>query len=103
MDILNQIRLEDLRGEQKELAELIGLEPYLKLVKTCGGSDLYIAKADKLCNIFRDQEIIEKFDGTNHARLAAEYGLCERTIREIVSEAAKELKRKPLDGQLTLF
>lgn len=103
MDLLSKIQVEDLRGEQRDLAELVGLETYIKLVRLCGGSDLYIAKADRLVNVFRDREIISKFDGYNQQSLAAEYGLSQRSIREIVSDVLKERKHSPIEGQISLF
>lgn len=103
MDMLSKIQMEDLKGEQRDLAELLGLETYIKLVRLCGGSDLYIAKADRLISAFRDREIISKFDGYNQQSLAVEYGLSERMIRDIVSDSLKERKCAPVEGQTSLF
>lgn len=103
MEQLEQLKLEDLRGDQRDLAELVGIEVYITLVRLCGGSDLYIAKADRLLNTFRDREIIDKFDGYNQQQLALEYNLSERMIREIVADTAKEIRRRPVDGQTSLF
>ncbi len=80
------IKLKDLQGDQRELAEIIGIEAYLELVKIYGGTNIYIAKMDKLQNIKRDAEIVKKFNGFNYKQLAFEYHLAERTVREIIAK-----------------
>ena len=40
--------VQDYNGEQRELAEVIGLEAYKKLVERYGGSHVYINKADTI-------------------------------------------------------
>lgn len=92
------INLNDLYGEQYDLAVLIGLDNYIKLCKIYGGTTLYIAKYDKLLNIQRDQDIAREFNGYNHKYLAIKYKLSDRTIREILSE-----NRQQLHGQMSLF
>ena len=42
------ISIYQLNGEQRELAEVIGLEAYKKLVERYGGSHVYINKADTI-------------------------------------------------------
>lgn len=81
------IKLKDLQGDQRELAEIIGLESYLSLVKIYGGTTIYIAKIDKLQNIKRDAEIVKAFNGYNYKQLARKYRLAERTVREIITRA----------------
>lgn len=79
------IKLKDLQGDQRELAEIIGIESYLELVKTYGGMTIYIAKMDKLQNIKRDAEIVKEFNGFNYKQLAFKHHLAERTVREIIA------------------
>lgn len=79
------IKLKDLQGDQRELAEIIGIESYLELVKIYGGMTIYIAKMDKLQNIKRDAEIVKNFNGYNYKHLAHKYRLAERTVREIIA------------------
>ena len=84
MDIDKITHIEQLSGEQKELAETVGLDAYKKLVKYCGGSRVYIKKSDTLTKSERNAEIKQKFDGENIKRLAVEYNLSESTIRNIL-------------------
>ena len=81
-----EICVNDLKGEQKELAKIIGMEAYMNLVETYGGSSVYIAKGDRIKNFQRDSEIVQKFTGNNYYALAKEYGLSERAVRNIIKE-----------------
>ena len=86
-----EIQLSDLQGDQRELAEIIGIEAYLHLVKIYGGTTIYIAKMDKLLNAKRDLNIVKKFNGYNYKSLANEYKLTERMVREIIAHENKRL------------
>ena len=90
-------------GEQRELAETIGLDAYKKLITNYGGNQLYIQQAASVMKQMRDKEIIEKFNGRNYRELSKEYGISEMTIRSIVSAKRKQLRSKPIDGQLDFF
>lgn len=93
------IKITDLQGEQYDLAELIGLDNYILLSKTYGGTTLYIAKYDRILNIKRDRQIMCDFNGYNHKYLAHKYNLSDRTIRDILAGDRKQ----QLDGQICLF
>ncbi len=84
MDIEKITDIDQLSGEQRELAETVGLDAYKKLVKYCGGSRVYIKKSDTLTKNERNAEIKHKFNGENIKRLAVEYNLSESTIRNIL-------------------
>lgn len=94
------ISIYQLDGEQRELAEVIGLEAYKKLVERYGGSHIYINKADTITRNKRNSEIKEKFDGSNYRELAREYNLSEVTIRTIVHEKSCQMKSEPPEGQM---
>lgn len=98
------IELDDLRDEQRGIAQAIGIEAYLTLSRTYGGMTIYIAKAEDIMERKRrDERIREEYDGTNITRLARKYGLTETWIRNIVSEKAKEIKASPIPGQMNLM
>jgi Mor family transcriptional regulator len=101
MDINKLISLDQLRDDQRELAEVIGLEAYKKLINYYGGSLLYVQKVDSVLKDTRDKELNEKFDGANYKELAREYGISEMTIRDIVAPKRKELRTAPLEGQMS--
>lgn len=96
---MENIRLSDLQGDQRELAELIGIDNYIKVVQKYGGTSIYIAKTDKLLNVQRDLAIIKEFNGRNYRYLACKYRLSERTVRDII---AREYS-KDIPTQISLF
>lgn len=99
MDIEKIISLEQLSGDQRELAETVGLDAYRKLVANYGGMNLYIYKPETILRELRNSEICDEFNGFNYRELAQKYHLSEKTVREIVSGKKKE----PIDGQISFF
>lgn len=97
------IQIESLSAEQQKVAELIGIENYEKLIETYGGTWLYIPKTDAFERAARNRRILDEFDGYNFKQLARKYSLTEVQIRTIVSEKAREIRARPMDGQTTLF
>lgn len=86
MDMEKITRFDQLSGEQRELAETIGLESYRKLVEQYGGNPLYIPKSKTVLKEIIRKEISKNFDGKNYRKLSIKYGLSEKTIRKILSE-----------------
>ena len=100
----DNITLEQLSPSQREIAEVIGLESYIKLVRRFGGSKgIYIPKYSELLRPSRDMEIIEEFNGYNFNELAAKHNLSVRTIYKLVSSHVRQRRNAPLDEQTTLF
>ena len=57
-EMLNELKLEDLQGEARELAETIGMDAFRRLVDVYGGTGrVYIPQADKLLIPIRDRLI----------------------------------------------
>ncbi len=83
---VDSIKIEELDGEQREIAECIGIESYLKLVRSFGGMSLYLPKEERLLKNKRDKEIRETFNGYNYKLLARKFKLSENRIREIINE-----------------
>lgn len=102
MDYIDQITLDDLDEEKQQLAELIGIENYRKILRVFPGADLYVPKMEELKIMFRNAAIRRAFDGKNYKQLAAQFDLSERTIRGIVSGEKRKLKLVPPEGQLKL-
>ena len=103
MSAQEEIRLEDLSEGQQEVAALIGPENFRKLMEVYGGAYLYIPKTDRLERMERNERIRAEFDGYNFRELARKYDLPEITIRSIVSDKVRELRARPMDGQLSLL
>ena len=76
--------LDQLSGEQRDIAEVIGLESYRKLVEQYGGTHVYICKAETILRELRNNEIRSQFNGCNYRELAKKYRVSEMTVRKIV-------------------
>ncbi len=103
MSLLDEITLDDLDPEQRELAECIGLEPYKKLLKNYAGSKITIRMPKEITLPLRNKEIKNKFNGYNYGILAREYELSESSIRRIVSSEILRVKTAPLPEQTSFF
>ena len=103
MSAQEEIRLEDLSEGQQEVAALIGPENFRKLMEVYGGAYLYIPKTDRLERMERNERIRAEFDGYNFRELARKYDLTEITIRSILADKVRELRARPMDGQLSLL
>lgn len=97
------IRVEDLTDKQREVADLIGFDNYLKLIQYYAADTIYIPKPDNFERIRRNQKIVDEFDGSNTTELARRYHLTPVTIRRIVDEKRKSLVLAPLEGQISMF
>ena len=82
---MDSIKIEELDGEQLEIAECVGIDGYKSLVKHFGGTSVYIQKADTLCINSRNKKIFESFNGYNYKFLARKFNLSEGQIRKIIS------------------
>ena len=86
VDIEKIVSFDQLSSDKKELAHIIGLEPYKKLVQHYGGSYIYINKPDTVVRNERNEEICRKFNGSNYSQLAQEFHLTENRIRSILRQ-----------------
>ena len=103
MKFFDQIQLDHLKGDQYEIAEIIGIENYKKMVLHFGGDSVYIQKKDTIVKEIRAQHIAREFTGYNYRELALKYNLAERTIREIVSKNMSMEDVLTKKGQLSIY
>ena len=96
------ISIEDLFGNQRDIAEIIGIEKYVELTKTFGGDMIYIQKYSEVQKTQRNKEIRAKFNGHNADELAKEYDLTERYIRSLCSDLTMQRRHAP-PNQLNIF
>ena len=82
----DQITLQDIAEEYRDIAETIGMEAFRQLSLLCGGQSLYIPKFDSILRGSRDRMIHDSFTGNNSRALARAYNLSERQIRRILRE-----------------
>lgn len=93
---ISELTLDMIPEPHRELAEIIGIENFIKLAKILGGKTVYIPKADSFLRPARDINIKKEFNGYNHSELARKYNLSERWVMEICGPGH-------LKGQLSLL
>lgn len=103
MNPIDNIQIDDLDGEQRQLAETIGIEAYRGLVKQYAGMHIYVPEHETFKNGQRNAQIRGEFDGYNFRDLARKYGLTESSIRRIVDDMREKIRKAPMDGQIDLF
>lgn len=101
--LVSEITLDDLEGEQRALAECLGLEAYKRLLLMYAGSTFTVRMPDKITIPIRNKRIRSEFNGYNWGELARKYNLHEKTIRNIVSGEISRIRAEPMDGQASLF
>lgn len=100
MDLLEQLTIEDLSEEQRELASLIGMPAYLKLVNSYAGNGIYIPTKSSLLSPVRDRLIKSEYSqGIGYKDIAIKYGLTANWVRQIIHG---EYTRSPMDGQISI-
>lgn len=83
-------------GDNRIIAETIGVENYYKLCSVAGGSTIYLQKPESVLRPVRDAHIKAEFNGYNHPELARKYGVTERWVRQLCGEGK-------LEGQMSLL
>lgn len=104
MDFMDKVTLDDLDGDQREIAELIGLEAYKLLVRRYGGSGrIYIKKPETIVREIRDKCIRQEYTGYNMDELIHKYRMSESSIRKILNSSAYKRVPGHVPGQIFLF
>lgn len=105
-EMLEEIALDDLQEQHRELAECVGLESFRKLVRSFGGTAPSIPQAKEVVKLRVYRLIREEYNGANVRALAAKYGVSESTvynvIREQLRDRARERRRPSIPGQLSI-
>ncbi|MCM1304588.1 MAG: DNA-binding protein [Lachnospiraceae bacterium] len=103
-DLTKGLGLEDLQEQHREIAESVGMDCFLELVRTFGGSAIYIPQMREVTKMRVYRKIAEEFDGTNIKALAGKYGVSESTVYNVVREQIRsgEHKHPQVPGQMSL-
>ncbi len=102
--VICEIAIEDLQEQHKLIAESIGMESFLNLVRAFGGSAIYIPQMKEVTKMRTYRKISEEFDGTNIKVLANKYGVSESTVYNIVREQIQsgEHRHPQIPGQMSI-
>ena len=101
MNLLEELTLDDLDEEQRELAERIGLDAYKRLVASYAGNPINVRMPERVTMKLRNEKIKADFNGYNYAELSKKYGLCKNQIRNIVADVITEKQNQPLENQMS--
>ncbi|WP_027358413.1 Mor transcription activator family protein [Desulforegula conservatrix] len=83
----HELSLDDLPGEFREIAEIVGLDGALKLVELCGGSQIYIPKMDSITRQTRYRQMLADFEKCrDYGLVARQYNLSEAHARMILKQ-----------------
>lgn len=89
--MLDRLTVEDLPESLIDVVDVIGIDSFKKLVKFCGGSNLYIPSENNLVRPIRNKIIRENFKG-NYREISRKFGISEVQVRNIVNPRCIELK-----------
>lgn len=93
--LFENLCMDDLQENHKEIAETIGFDNLLKLMDCFGGNAVYIPQKYELCRLKMYSEIIEQYDGSNIKKLATDYGISQKTVYTILkTRRQKDSKKK---------
>lgn len=103
-ELIKGLELDDLQEQHREIAESVGMDCFLELVRTFGGSAIYIPQMREVTKMRVYRKIAEEFDGTNIKALASKYEVSESTVYNVVREQIKsgEHKHPQIPGQLSM-
>lgn len=98
MDWIEEIKLEELPRQYREMADIVGLRNTVKLIEYFGKTGFYFASLDSVIRLKKKEFIIKNFHGSNHKELARDTNYSERWVYEIVEEhrSASRVKQKLL-------
>ena len=82
--MLERLTVDDLPESLVDVVDVIGMDSFKKLVKFCGGSNLYIPSANNLIRPVRNKIIRESFNG-DYKVVARKFGISEVQARNIVN------------------
>ena len=90
IDLLDELTLEDLDGDQYDLAKCLGMESYIKLVRTFAGSPINAPMPDTITLKLRNKKIREDRNKHSVRDLDLKYVVSKRTVYDICSYKSKK-------------
>ncbi|SCH01759.1 Uncharacterized conserved protein [uncultured Clostridium sp.] len=81
--MLDKVSLDDIPESFRELAEIIGIDAFKKLVINYGGTSMYVPVKESISRSVRDKILKDTFDG-NYKKSASTYRISESHVRRIL-------------------
>lgn len=91
-EIIPNVTVDDIPESYRDIADAIGVQNFLKLLKVVGGTTLYLPLQISVVREARNRLINREYDGTNLKELARKYNLCELWIKHIISKGDSDDK-----------
>lgn len=89
----DEITIEDIDEQYRHIAERIGVEQFIELIKGLGGTSWYLPKLDKVLYKAMKRKILREYNNYNKKEIALKYGISEKTVERITKEKnIKQLK-----------
>jgi len=88
-NIVNSLTIDDLDGDSKLLAEIIGIEPLKELIMYAGGDSYYIPSIKKYSKVLLKRyltSISTDINAVNKSKLIREYGICRKSVEQVITE-----------------
>ena len=83
--MLDYLTKDDLPESIKDLADVIGIDSFKKLVKFAGGSSVYIPNESSITKSVRNKIMKKDFNG-NYKELFRKFGISEVQVRNIIND-----------------
>ena len=80
MNVIDLIEIKHLKGEQKELAETIGIEAYRKLVTHYGGEKLFVSRLSSIVSSNRSDLINAALKTESESEIMAFFCMTKREL-----------------------
>lgn len=89
-NVRKNLKLEDLEPKYREIAEIIGVENYIKLCDAFGGGSLYIPTGKEAIKRYVYSKVVQAKGILTARQLSQMYGISMAKIYQILREAKEE-------------
>lgn len=83
--MLEEVTIKDIPESFRDIAEVIGIDAYKKLVRYVGGSTVYVPVEGCLTREVRNRVLKESFNG-DYKSVTRKYNISEAHVRRIINQ-----------------
>ncbi len=95
-ELIRETHLEDIAETYRPVAEIVGVERFVRLSEYACGDEIYFPKPENILVPARNRRIQVEYNGYNIKQLAEKYELTTKQIGFILRDV-------PVPGQLDIF